>query len=32
MFDIQGENIFNLPENSNVVVGVKEALERIGVL
>lgn len=32
MFDIQGENIFNLPENSNVVKGTKEALEKIGVL
>lgn len=32
MFDIQGENIFNLPENSNVVVGVKEALSKIGVI
>lgn len=32
MFDIQGENIFNLPENSNVVKGAKEALEKIGVL
>lgn len=32
MFDIQGENIFNLPENSNVVRGAKEALEKIGVL
>ena len=29
MFDIQGENIFNLPEESNVVTGVKEALNRI---
>lgn len=32
MFDIQGENIFNLPQNSNVVKGTKEALEKIGVL
>ena len=32
MFDIQGENIFNLPAESNVVNGVKEALNRIGVL
>lgn len=32
MFDIQGENIFNLPEDSNVVKGTKEALEKIGVL
>lgn len=32
MFDIQGENVFNLPADSNVVVGVKEALEKMGVL
>lgn len=32
MFDIQGENIFNLPKESNVVKGTKEALEKIGVL
>lgn len=32
MFDIQGENIFNLPEQSNVVQGVKEALSRLEVL
>lgn len=32
MFDIQGKNIFNLPEDSNVVVGVKEALKGIEVL
>ena len=32
IFDIQGENIFNLPEDSNVVKGVKEALEKIEVL
>lgn len=32
MFDIQGENIFNLPEDSNVVKGTKEALEKIGVM
>ena len=32
MFDIQGENIFNLPAESNVVKGVKEALERMEVL
>ena len=32
VFDIQGENIFHLPEESNVVAGVKEALEKIGVL
>ena len=32
MFDIQGENIFNLPEESNVVKGVREALTKIGVI
>ncbi len=32
MFDIQGENIFNLPAESNVVNGVKNALNRIGVI
>ncbi|MBQ5995106.1 MAG: AAA family ATPase [Clostridia bacterium] len=32
MFDIQGENIFNLPADSNVVKGVKEALNKMGVL
>lgn len=32
MFDIQGENIFHLPAESSVVQGVKEALQKIGVL
>lgn len=32
MFDIKGENIFNLPSDSNVVAGVREALEKIEVL
>lgn len=31
-FDIKGENVFNLPENSNVVTGVKMALEKLEVL
>ncbi len=31
-FDIKGENVFNLPENSNVVTGVKRALEKLEVL
>lgn len=31
MFDIQGENIFNLPEESPVVQGVRRALCRMGV-
>lgn len=32
LFDIKGENIFNLPSESNVVKGVKEALNNIGVI
>ena len=32
MFDIKGENIFNLPPEANVVKGVKEALNKIGVI
>lgn len=32
MFDIQGENVFNLPESSPVVNGVRETLTKIGVL
>ncbi len=32
MFDIKGENIFNLPSESNVVKGVKKALSEIGVI
>ncbi len=31
-FDIKGENVFNLPENSNVVIGVKNALDKLEVL
>ncbi len=31
-YDIKGENVFNLPENSNVVTGVKRALEKLEVL
>ncbi len=31
-FDIKGESIFNLPDNSNVVVGAKEALAKMGIL
>ncbi len=31
-FDIKGENVFNLPENSNVVTGVKRALKKLEVL
>ncbi len=30
-FDIRGENVFYLPENANIVRGVKEALEKLGV-
>lgn len=32
IFDIQGKNIFNLPEDSEVVKGVNCALENIGVI
>lgn len=32
VFDIKGENIFNLPSESNVVKGVKKALNEIGVI
>ena len=32
VFDIKGENIFNLPGESNVVKGVKKALNEIGVI
>ena len=32
VFDIKGENIFNLPAESNVVNGVKKALNEIGVI
>ena len=32
VFDIKGENIFNLPPESNVVKGVKKALCEIGVI
>lgn len=31
-FDIKGENVFNLPKNSNVVIGVKNALDKLEVL
>lgn len=31
-FDLTGENVFNLPENSEIVEGVKTALSAIGVL
>ncbi|MBR5321044.1 MAG: AAA family ATPase [Clostridia bacterium] len=32
VFDIKGENIFNLPSESNVVKGVKKALNEVGVI
>ena len=32
VFDIKGENIFNLPPESNIVKGVKKALCEIGVI
>lgn len=31
-FDIMGENIFNLPDNSNIVTGVENALKKMEVL
>mgnify|MGYP001032258666 CR=1 FL=1 len=31
-FDIQGKSIFNLPEGSNIIVGVREVLEKIKIL
>lgn len=31
-FDIKGENIFNLPDESNVVIGTKEALTKLEIL
>ena len=30
-FDIRGENVFYLPEEANLVRGVKEALEKLGI-
>ena len=30
-FDIRGENVFYLPEEANIVRGVREALEKLGV-
>jgi CO dehydrogenase maturation factor len=32
LFDIQGKSIFSLPDDSNVVAGAKEALEKINIL
>ena len=31
-FDIQGKSVFNLPEDSNVIIGAKEALKNINIL
>jgi CO dehydrogenase maturation factor len=31
-FDVQGKSVFNLPDNSKVVVGAKEALEKLNIL
>lgn len=31
-FDIRGENVFYLPEDSNMVRGVGEAMEKLGLL
>ena len=30
-FDIRGENVFYLPENANIVRGVREAVEKLGI-
>ncbi|MBQ8028323.1 MAG: AAA family ATPase [Clostridia bacterium] len=32
IYDIEGKNIINLPDNSNIVKGVKEALEKMEIL
>ncbi len=32
VFDIEGKNIMNLPENSNIVCGVNQALKKIDIL
>ncbi len=32
MYDVQGKSVLELPEDSNLVVGVKKALETIGIL
>lgn len=32
VFDIEGKNIIGLPENSSIVTGVKQALEKIDIL
>jgi len=32
VYDIEGKNIFNLPDDTNVVKGVKQALEKIEIL
>jgi CO dehydrogenase maturation factor len=31
-FDIQGKSVFNLPDNSKVVIGAKQALEKLNIL
>lgn len=31
-FDVQGKSVFNLPDNSKVVVGAKQALEKFNIL
>jgi CO dehydrogenase maturation factor len=32
LFDVQGKNIFSLPDRSNVVVGTREALEKMKII
>ena len=31
-FDLKGENVFYLPENSCMVIGVREALEKLEII
>ncbi|MGH4123897.1 MAG: AAA family ATPase [Clostridium sp.] len=31
-FDVQGKSVFNLPNNSKIVLGAKEALEKLNIL
>lgn len=31
-YDLKGESIFNLPEDTNIVMGIKEALQGVGIL
>lgn len=31
-YDLKGDSIFNLPEDTNIVMGIKEALQGVGIL